>query len=1066
MDIVGSFDVTIDPDGWFQRDAPPEGWFDEVLLSVTNAVVTDKPLDAPIAAVCSATVELSVVRTMLAAPAGIATATSALTHATPLAVGAAGDPLWSSVKFLADFNSTTPQAGSMTLYNGATITAAAGPFGTANTAHLGATDDAIDVTFGIAASGSWTVEGWFKFNANPGLQQAFRVPVPAGALALRRTTGAGGTQMALYTPGTSGGGGPQSAYVSDGVWVHLALEYDGSTLTYYQDGVSKASYADSSYTTTPSVVVIGDNGYGGGWALDGYVSDVRVTQGVRYGGNFTPPSAKLPGPSTAPGAVAAVTASLLQTVQLSNNVPGDPLWSNVVFASHFDGTAGSTTFVDELGHAGFANASAALSSTAKFGTTSLDTTTASNAAALFAMGADTNVGTSPWTIDFFINTTSTATNKWIFELANAGYDGIAFFTDAGHNSLLLVKGITICGVSNSTFADGGWHHIALQFVGSGAYEIYVDGQKLAYTTGGITFNIDLNIYGTLVIGERYARDGYGLGAKFDDFRITKGVARYSGDFTPPTSAFVGAGVVPGAVVTATATLTTVASAGVTLAATPASVATVTAALAHATPLAAAAAAQATVAAAINQSVAILAAAVGVSTVSTATLTHGVPLAGAPVAQATATAALTDAVALAAAPTAISTAIAAVNQTVAMLSAPVSVSNVASAALALSVPMAAAPADVATVTAALTTLGNAGLAAAPVAQATATAALSDAITLAAAPAAVSTAIAAVNQTVAMLAAPVGVSNVATASLAHGVPLAAASAGQGTATGALTDAVPLAATPAALATATATLASLGSSTLSASPAAQATATADLSSKATIATAAQASATVTAGLEHTVLLAAAPAAQSTAVAAINQTVNMLTASVSVANVATASLKLAVPLASAATSIAAATPTLSGVSFVTLGAAPAAGGSVAADLGLTIAFAAATTAIATAQASAANTAQMAVAAITQAQAQADVTLAVSIAALAAASAAAASSLSSVNPVDYLTGVRRVYSKATPWSAAAAVELNRASAPIEARSGSAPVTTWRVFVQAVNQRGNSPSVGGSVAATSEKSAA
>ena len=60
--------------------------------------------------------------------------------------------------------------------------------------------------------------------------------------------------------------------------------------------------------------------------------------------------------------------------QMRQGAPGgiDPHWSNVVFLSHFDGTDGATSFVDQKGHTFTVLGSSALStSRSKFGTASL-----------------------------------------------------------------------------------------------------------------------------------------------------------------------------------------------------------------------------------------------------------------------------------------------------------------------------------------------------------------------------------------------------------------------------------------------------------------------------------------------------------------------------------------------------------------------------------------------------------------------------------------------------------------------------------------------------------------------
>ena len=77
-------------------------------------------------------------------------------------------------------------------------------------------------------------------------------------------------------------------------WYHIAIVRSGSTITLYQDGVSKSTHTSSStiHLSETSLKV------GSYWNGDfyGYLEDVRITQGLaRYTTNFTPPSESLQG---------------------------------------------------------------------------------------------------------------------------------------------------------------------------------------------------------------------------------------------------------------------------------------------------------------------------------------------------------------------------------------------------------------------------------------------------------------------------------------------------------------------------------------------------------------------------------------------------------------------------------------------------------------------------------------------------------------------------------------------------------------------------------------------------
>ena len=77
-----------------------------------------------------------------------------------------------------------------------------------------------------------------------------------------------------------------------------------------------------------------------------------------------------------------------------------------------------------------------------------------------------------------------------------------------------------------------WTHVA-GVRSENTFTSYVNGTQAATTTSSISLTNSNNI---LHIGGRAVPPQY-LNGYIDDFRITKGVARYTGNFTPPTAPF-------------------------------------------------------------------------------------------------------------------------------------------------------------------------------------------------------------------------------------------------------------------------------------------------------------------------------------------------------------------------------------------------------------------------------------------------------------------------------------------------------------------------------------------------
>ena len=83
--------------------------------------------------------------------------------------------------------------------------------------------------------------------------------------------------------------------ISLNTWQHLALVKNGTTLTLYKNGVAGSSTTHSTAVGTSGNTVVMAGAADGGQAVDGYIDDFRITNGVaRYTANFTPPAAPFP----------------------------------------------------------------------------------------------------------------------------------------------------------------------------------------------------------------------------------------------------------------------------------------------------------------------------------------------------------------------------------------------------------------------------------------------------------------------------------------------------------------------------------------------------------------------------------------------------------------------------------------------------------------------------------------------------------------------------------------------------------------------------------------------------
>ena len=248
-----------------------------------------------------------------------------------------------------------------------------------------------------------------------------------------------------------------------------------------------------------------------------------LTTGTSY--TFTVTATNALGTSASSGTSNSVTPVLT-----------DPYWANVVLLVTGDGTSGSTTFTD-LSNANNAitniNSTSVNTSIKYFGTGSISV----NGTQELAIGATNsfNFNTGNFTIECWVNQTSKLhsypcvinfNGPWglgVFELqvnTNDVGNKICFSVNNGGANILT---------STTTPTFGTWYYVAVVKDGA-TLRLFVNGIQEA--SAQYQSDISLNTNTTANIG--------GLSNKYfngyiDDLRITKGIARYTSNFTPPTA---------------------------------------------------------------------------------------------------------------------------------------------------------------------------------------------------------------------------------------------------------------------------------------------------------------------------------------------------------------------------------------------------------------------------------------------------------------------------------------------------------------------------------------------------
>ena len=375
---------------------------------------------------------------------------------------------------------------------------------------------AINAAFAFG-TGDFTMECWFS-TTTLGVSQKLITFYPVGSLSgynaifidVGNTVSYGANGEANIT---------SSGTITINTWYHLAaVRLSGTTKLYLNGTQVGSNYTDStSYLT--SRPAIGTDGYSLNTSnFYGYISNLRVVKGVGvYTGTFTPPTAPLTATQVAGTNIAAVTgtATSLLTCQSNSLVDNS--------ANAFAVTRTGDTSVQSFNP--FQRNSAA--------TMYFDGTTD----ALFEpSNLSYGYGTGDFTIEVWLYLNATTTQTIVSNLTASNGASVAPHIYYANASGIRYYVNSTDRITGSALSTGTWYHIAVSRSGSST-KMFING-----TQTGSTYT-DTNNYGTsnpLGVGD-YAVPLTGvvtLNGYINDLRITKGTARYTATFTPPTTAFI------------------------------------------------------------------------------------------------------------------------------------------------------------------------------------------------------------------------------------------------------------------------------------------------------------------------------------------------------------------------------------------------------------------------------------------------------------------------------------------------------------------------------------------------
>ncbi len=211
-------------------------------------------------------------------------------------------------------------------------------------------------------------------------------------------------------------------------------------------------------------------------------------------------------------------------------VAGDAYYPEVSLLLHMDGSASSQTFLDASSNNNTVNVSgtAAVETTnVKFGTGALSPGTGGLAVPIVANG-DMDLSTGNFTIEGWLY--STPGGGAIFDASNNDTGGFYMLWGSTYVEFSLYNGGSSIPLFSGAITQNAWHSFAIVRNGN-TFTMFVDGvsQGTISLAGSLLANA-----GSFLIGTGWAGSFPGY---VDEFRITKGVARYTANYTPATSAF-------------------------------------------------------------------------------------------------------------------------------------------------------------------------------------------------------------------------------------------------------------------------------------------------------------------------------------------------------------------------------------------------------------------------------------------------------------------------------------------------------------------------------------------------
>jgi hypothetical protein len=289
-------------------------------------------------------------------------------------------------------------------------------------------------------------------------------------------------------------------YLTPG-WRHWALARSSGTLSLYIDGQLITSVADSTnYSDASGTFYIGQAPVLAIYT-NGYLSGLRIVKGTAvYTAAFTPP--------TAPPTAITNTSLLL----------------NYTNAAITDGTMKNN--LETVGNAQVST------SVVKYGAGSMAFDGSGDYLASSTATTDLYAfGTGDFTIEMWVYFNGVASIQCVYDSRPASTQGnyVLIYLNSDGTLRLFVNSAD--RITSSALSASTWYHVAVSRSGTST-RLFINGTQSGSTYTDSTSY--LNASGRPWIGiNAFTTNTQGLNGYIDDLRITRGIARYTANFTPP-----------------------------------------------------------------------------------------------------------------------------------------------------------------------------------------------------------------------------------------------------------------------------------------------------------------------------------------------------------------------------------------------------------------------------------------------------------------------------------------------------------------------------------------------------